>query len=745
MTLTTERALGPAESAAQRRTASEFPVLGMTCANCVGRVERALRAVPGVEEARVNLATERATVDYDPTRTGTAALVAAVERAGYQVPAPRAEPAERARALAEAERASEHQQRRDLLIAASCTVPLLVLAMSHGWVSVPGARWLQLALATPVLFGPGRRFVQRAWSALRARTADMNTLVSLGAISAYAYSLGALLTSARQASSMHHASEPPLYFEAGAAIVTFVLGGKLLEGRARRRLSDAVRGLGALLPGDATRVDGTRVALRALRPGDRLLVRPGERVPADGVIEQGQSALDESMLTGESAPADKGPGDPLTGGTLNQSGSLTMRVLAVGSDTTLARIVEAVEQAQGSRAPIALLADRISAWFVPVVLGISLLTFGIWLGVDGLAVAFERAIAVLVIACPCALGLATPAAVAVGTSRGAELGVLIKGGTALEAASKLDTLLFDKTGTLTAGKPSLSKVIALPGHDEATLLAQVAAVEHHSEHPFARAIVQAAGPHPEASDFRSQPGAGASARVNGALVEVGTARWLRVDTSPLEAQAAELARVGNTPSFVAVDGRLAGLVAVADTVLPEAKRVLADMHGYTLVMLSGDREATAQAVASELGIREVYAQRTPQDKAALVNELRAQGKHVAMVGDGINDAPALAAADVGIAIGHGTDVALASADIALLGDGIANLPRALALCRATLHTIRQNLFWAFVYNLVGIPLAAGALYPLTGWLLSPVFASLAMSMSSVSVLANSLRLRSWKP
>jgi Cu+-exporting ATPase len=691
---------------------SEFPVLGMTCANCVGRVERALSAVPGVGNARVNLATQRASVDFDPQRTHPSALTAAVQRAGYQVP--RALPAERARVLAEAERKLEQALRRDLIVAASCTLPLLVLAMSHG--AIPHPRWLQLALATPVLLGPGRYFLRHAWAAARARSADMNTLVSLGALAAYGYSLVALLT---------HGHE--LYFEAGAAIVTFVLAGKLLEARARRRLSAAVRGLDALLPKHATRADGSQVELAALQVDDVLLVRPGERVPADGVIEEGRSALDESMLTGESLPRDRGPGEQVVGGTVNQSGALTVRVTSVGEQTTLARIVEAVEQAQGSRAPIAALADRVSAWFVPTVLALALLTFAGWAAFD-LAVAFERAIAVLVIACPCALGLATPAAVAVGTARGASLGVLIKGGSALEAAASLDTLLFDKTGTLTAGKPVLTKVVG-------DVLRLAAAVEQHSEHPIAKAIVAAASkPLPVPSSFEAQAGAGATAIVEGKRVAIGSARYIGSEPS---AEAQALARQGNMIAYVSIDGVPSGFLALADPVLPEAKVILAALPQHK-IMVSGDLEATATTVARELNIASVYAERTPTQKAELVQKLRAEGKRVAMIGDGINDAPALAAADVGIAVGHGTDVAMASADIALLGQGIANLPAALALARATMRTIRQNLFWAFLYNLIGIPLAAGVFHPFA---LSPIFASLAMSLSSVSVLANSLRLR----
>ena len=554
---------------------------------------------------------------------------------------------------------------------------------------------------------------------------------------------------------MHGA--PHLYFEAAAAIITFVLLGKLLETRARRRLSDAVRGLVALVPLTARRLRGDReedVPVEALAVDDLVTVRPGERIAIDGAIVEGQSAVDESMLTGESVPVDKGPDDAVFGGTQNHSGALVVRVTRVGGDTALARIVEAVEQAQGSRAPIARLADRVSAVFVPIVLAIATLAFATWLAfdlsADGLATALERFVAVLVIACPCALGLATPAAVAVGTGRGAELGVLIKGGAALEAASRVDTVLLDKTGTVTEGRPRLTDLLDVSGRGEHELLALVAAAERASEHPIAAAIVDGARDRglvlAQPTAFVMQPGLGLEARVGATLVRVGTRAWLAaagVDASPLEPDAERLARGGRTPSFVAVDGALAGLVAVADRPTPAARTVVASLRaaGLEVAMVTGDRRATAEAIALELGIERVFAEVRPEDKARIVADERARGRVVAMVGDGVNDAPALAAADVGIAIGTGTDIAVATADVALLRDGIAGLPRALGLARATLRTIRQNLFWAFVYNVVGIPLAAGVLYPATGWLLSPIVASAAMSLSSVSVLANSLRLR----
>ncbi|MCU0686853.1 MAG: copper-translocating P-type ATPase [Polyangiaceae bacterium] len=743
--------------------------------------------------------------------------------------------------------------------------------MSHG--ALPGAdgtagRWAQFALASAVVFGPARRFFVLAYRGLRHRVADMNALVALGSGSAWIYSSAALVApwlfphgasfseaghGAAGLAPAAHGLAPHLYFEAAAVTPAFVLVGKLLESRARGRLSDAVRGLVALRPKLARRLRGSveeEVAADDLAPGDRVVVRPGERVATDGEIESGTSSIDESMLTGESLPADKAPGSLVFGGTLNGAGAFTFRATKVGADTALARIVEAVERAQGSRAPVARLADLVSARFVPVVLAVALATLTLWLIVDpsasGLAHALERFVAVLVIACPCALGLATPAAVAVGAGRGAELGILFKGGEALEAASRVDLVLLDKTGTLTAGEPSLTDVITPPTevggskrplsekaatrHDaqspalvgawlplrtnvpegarphrgasfesrfigsslpptsvggtpdaekklppltdaENELLALAASAEAPSEHPLARAVVEGARSRglalSPAREFRAEAGAGIEALVGAERVLVGTASWLEragVDPSPLEPEAERLASLGRTPFFVArfaaeprvnaapllsaephltAEPRLAGLVAVADRPADGARAVIATLlgMGLELAMATGDRERTARAIAAELGLERVHAGLTPLAKAALVAEARAAGRTVAMVGDGINDAPALAAAHVGIAAGHSADVAIAAADVALLRGGIASLPRALGLARATLKTIRQNLFWAFVYNVVGIPLAAGLLYPFTGWQLSPLVASAAMSLSSVSVLANSLRLR----
>ncbi|AUX48220.1 carbonate dehydratase [Sorangium cellulosum] len=749
-------------------------VEGMTCAACVRRIERALLATGGVSDAKVNLVTRTATVTFDPTAASPGALVAAIERAGYNVPegsaapgsaAPgsAAAPADRSRA---AEQSLDGERRvllRDFALALALSVPLLALGMSHG--RIPGAdgplgRLVQLALATAVIVGPGRRFFRLAWAALRHRAADMNTLVALGTGAAWAYSAVAVVAP-ELFPHAEHGVRPHVYFEAVGAIVSFVLLGKLLETRARKRLADAVRGLVALQPKTARRLRGgleEEIPAAELAPGDLVHVRPGERMPSDGEVVSGASAVDESMLTGEGLPVDKGAGAPVFGGTFNQSGQLTVRITKTGADTALARIVEAVEQAQGSKAPIARLADTVSGVFVPVVLGIAAVAFVAWVIVDpsasGLAAAVERFVAVLVIACPCALGLATPAAVAVGTGRGAELGVLVKGGAALEAASRVDTVFVDKTGTLTAGRPQLAAVEALPGVPEEELLRLVGSAELGSEHPVAKALVEGARarglPLSAPEDFRAEAGRGVAARVAGRQVHLGTARYLAelgIDAAPLEELAQGLAGRGNTPSFVAVDGRLAGLVAVADLPTPEAREAVAALRrlGVHVAMATGDREATARAVARQLGIDEVFAEVRPEDKARLVREARERGRVVAMVGDGINDAPALAGAHVGIAVASGADIAVAAADVALLRGGIAALPTALGLARATLRTIRQNLFWAFFYNVIGVPIAAGALYPLTGWQLSPVLAGAAMSLSSVSVLLSSLRLRRFHP
>lgn len=739
----------------------ELGVIGMTCAACVRRVDKALRAVDGVRDSNVNLVTHRATVTVAAGAASVDALAAAIEKAGYE--AVRDEGGKdgdaQAEAIEDAEDREHRSLRRGFVVAAALTVPLLVVAMSHGlmaWTETTFGRWLQFALATPVVLGPGRRFFRLAWTAAKHRAADMNTLVAIGTSAAWIYSTVALVAPGLFPHAAH-GRVPHLYFEAAAAVLTFVLLGKTLETRARKRLADAVRGLVALQPKTAHRLRGgieEDVPIASLAKDDLVVVRPGERIPADGEVVRGTSAVDESMLTGESLPVDKAPGDEVYGGTLNQSGALTVLVSTAGKGSALARIVEAVEQAQGSKAPIARLADTVSGIFVPIVLALAVITLVAWTLVDptadGFAAAVERFVAVLVIACPCALGLATPAAVAVGTGRGAELGILVKGGAALEAASRVNRVLLDKTGTLTTGKPTLTDVVDRSGLGEDELLALVASAERISEHPVARAVVEGATSRGltlhEVDDFRSVAGHGIEARAGERLVRVGTSDWLHdggVDTTPLEDAAERLATRGRTPFFVGLDRVLAGLVAVADPASFHARAALSELRamGIDVAMVTGDRARTARAIGRELGIEDVIAEVKPEDKARVVHEQREKGYVVAMVGDGINDAPALAGAHVGIAIGHGADVAVAAADVALMRGGIGGLATALRLGRATLRTIRQNLFWAFVYNVIGIPLAAGLLYPWTGWQLSPVLASAAMSLSSVPVLTNSLRLR----
>jgi P-type Cu+ transporter len=755
----------PAPAHAPAPTSSvDLPVLGMTCAACVRRVEKAIAAVPGVSRADVNLPLSRAHIELDPARTSPAAAVAAIRDAGYEVPADALDPARApdhaARVAAVAEEHAGDALRRDAAVAAALTLPLLAIGMSHGALLAGAAGgYVQAALGTAVVVGPGRRFFRLAWQALRHRATDMNTLVALGTGAAWGYSIAALV--AWQLAPAHHRGHlPSLYFEAAASIVMFLTLGKLLEARARKRLADAVRGLVALEPPVAHRLDGEResdVVVAALVPGDVVVVRPGERLPADGTVIAGSSAVDESMLTGESLPIEKAEGAPAYAGTLNATGALTVRVARAGAGTALARIARAVEDAQADKAPIARTADRVSAVFVPVVLGVAALAFVAWFvadpTADGAVTALARMVAVLVIACPCALGLATPAAIAVATGRGAELGVLYKGGATVEAAAHVDTVLLDKTGTLTANRPALVAIDPQPATTPEELYAAAATAEHASEHPIGRAIVEGVRARgievrrPER--FAATAGQGVEAVADGVTIRAGSRDFLvaaGIDPAPADADAERRAQGGASVVYVAIGSRLAGVVAVADPPAPHAAASVAALRalGVDVVMVTGDRAGAARAVAAAVGITRVHAGVRPNEKARLVADERAKGRRVAMVGDGINDAPALAAADLGVAMGSGTEIAAATADVTLLSGGVAALPRALGLARAALRTIRQNLFWAFAYNVVGIPIAAGALYPITGWLLSPVIAGAAMSLSSVSVLVNSLRLRRWR-
>ena len=737
-----------------------LPIVGMTCASCVNRIERFLDRADGVMEASVNLATERATVRFDPSRIDRAGIVTAIQASGYEVGRDHS-----AALTSEARDDGEPvPAQRQLLIGALAAlgVGLTMMAImfapgGSAWPALDVNRWF-LVPATIVQFVLGGRFLAAAARAARHRDATMDTLVAIGTLAAYGYSVFVtLLPDVVMAAGLGHET----YFDSAAVIIGLVLFGRWLEARAKSQAAGAVGALLRLRPDTARvlREGGEReVPIDEVVIGDLLRVRPGDRVPVDGVLIEGSSAVDESMLTGESMPVDKAPGDRAIGATVNASGSFVMRAERVGRDTTLAQIVALVERAQGSKPPIQRLADRVTGWFVPAVLAIAALTFAAWLLVGPepkLTFALTSAIAVLIIACPCAMGLATPTAIMVGTGKGAENGILVRDGAALEHAQRITTIVLDKTGTLTRGEPRVTLVRAVDAADEGELLRVAGAAERGSEHPLAEAIVRhadAAGPERlEASAFEASPGQGVRATVEGSSVLVGTDRFLRaqgVDTSAVDNAAVEVAEAGASPVLVARDGTVIGIIGVADTVKPSAADAVRRLHraGLDVWMITGDRRATAQAVASQVGIADdrVMAEALPGEKAEAVTRLQAGGEQVAMVGDGINDAPALAAADLGIAIGTGADVALEASDVTLIGDDLAGVPTAMGLSRATMRTIRQNLAWAFGYNVLLIPVAAGVLFPVAGVMLSPALAAGAMALSSVSVVANSLRLRAFR-
>jgi len=738
----------------------DIAIDGMTCASCVGRVERALQAVPGVSAASVNLATESARVDG---LAGPDALLAAIRRAGYEARMAGGTGAASAATLRAADRARDADQLlRDVLLAAALTLPVFVLEMGghiipavHHWIMAnigQGTSWLvQFLLTTLLLAGPGRRFFVKGIPALLRGEPDMSSLVALGSGAAWTYSTLATLLP-----DLFPAGRAAVYFEAAAMIVTLVLLGRLLEARARGQASQAIERLVRLQPAVAhlRRKDGVvDVPLSDLRPGDILEIRPGESLPVDGVVTSGESWVDEAMVTGEPLPAARHPGDRVIGGTVNQTGALVIQATEVGADTLLSRIIRTVEAAQGGKLPVQALVDKVTLWFVPAVLVVALVTFGVWLASGaGLAMALVNAVAVLIIACPCAMGLATPVSILVGTGRAAELGVLFRKGEALQALEGVRIVAFDKTGTLTEGKPHLASFHAAPGQDRDTLLRLIAAAEAPSEHPIARAIVAAVDVTdlPPAEGFLARPGYGISARVEGVEIAVGAAREMAtrgIDTAAFADLATTLALRGESPVFAARDGKLVALLSVADRIRPTTPAALAILRaqGLRLAMISGDDARTARAVAADLGLDldEVEAEVTPDGKVAVLTRLQAAGK-LAFVGDGINDAPALAAADVGIAMGAGTDVAIEAADVVLVASQLTALPQAIGLSRATMANIRQNLFWAFAYNAALIPVAAGALYPGFGILLSPVLAAGAMAMSSVFVLMNALRLRQFR-
>jgi P-type Cu+ transporter len=716
----------------------DLPVSGMSCASCARTIEKQLAATPGVVNASVNFATATAAIDFDPRRAQPRKLAGVIEQLGYQVPAAQ----EDMQAIEEKE---YRGLRRRFWVAALFGAPVAILGMAHGALPVP--HWVQLLLATPVALYSGAPFYIGAWTALRHWAANMNTLITLGAGSAFLYSTVITL------SGIHS----PVYFEAAATIIALILLGRLLEARAKGRASAAIRRLIGLEPATARVVRNlleSDIPLSAVVVGDVVVVRPGEKIPVDGVVIEGESDVDESMLTGESLPVAKFAGAQVFGGTINRTGGFRFEARRVGKETALQQIVAQVQKAQGSRPPIARLADVISGYFTIGVLIIAAITFLVWFLVSPpetrLTMALVNFVSVLIIACPCAMGLATPTAVLVGTGRGAEMGILIRNGEALETAQSIDTVVLDKTGTITRGAPEVTEVHPLNGYSEQNLLRLAASAERYSEHPLAAAILRRARIRgiavEESRGFRATAGNGVFARIHDHAVLVGSPKFLRDRQVELESAQSTLERVadaGATPVLVSADGFLAGVIAVADSIKPDSAATVRHLRelGLDVWMITGDNRRSAEAIARQAGIDSVMWEVPPEGKASAIRILQDRGRRVAMVGDGINDAPALAQANLGIAIGTGADVAIEASDITLIRGELAGVERALTLSRKTMRTIRQNLFWAFAYNALGIPVAAGALYPFIGWLLSPVLASAAMALSSVSVVSNSLRLR----
>jgi Cu+-exporting ATPase len=744
----------------------DLQVGGMTCASCVGRVERALRKVPGVQDAVVNLATERASVQLQGGVT-VGALIAAIEKAGYEAQ-PVAHSVGAAGEDATTERQAQEREslKRSLIFATVFALPVFLLEMGghmvpafHHWIAgsigTQNSWYLQCALTAVVLFGPGRRFFEKGVPALLRAAPDMNSLVAVGTSAAFAYSVVATFVP-----QWLPAGTVNVYFEAAAVIVALILLGRFLEARAKGNTSEAIRRLVQLQAKTARVRKGGQVQevdIAQVRAGDLIEVRPGERIPVDGEVVEGRSFVDESMISGEPVPVEKAEGAEVVGGTVNQNGALAFRATKVGADTLLAQIIRMVEQAQGSKLPIQALVDKITMWFVPAVMAAALLTFVIWLvwGPDpALSFALVNAVAVLIIACPCAMGLATPTSIMVGTGRAAQMGVLLRKGEALQQLKDARVVAVDKTGTLTRGRPELTDLVLADGFERGAVLAQVAAVEDRSEHPIARAIVDAAKAEgleiPAISDFASVTGFGVRAVVLGDQVEIGADRFMRelgLSVDGFAAEAERLGSEGKTPLYAAIGGRVAAMIAVADPIKATSKPAIDALHalGLTVAMITGDNRHTAEAIARQLGIDEVVAEVLPGGKVESVKRLKAEHGTLAYVGDGINDAPALAEADVGIAIGTGTDIAIEAADVVLMSGDLSGVPNAIALSKATMKNIGENLFWAFAYNVALIPVAAGLLYPFNGMLLSPVFAAGAMALSSVFVLSNALRLKRFKP
>ncbi|NNA87870.1 heavy metal translocating P-type ATPase [Pseudomonas gessardii] len=747
---------------AVREETLELAIEGMTCASCVGRVEKALKKVAGVLEANVNLATERARVRYLAGMVAAADLEAAIKQAGYSArrlssETPGADDPDSDRREREA-----RGLRWSLLIAALLTLPVFILEMGshlipvmHHWVMEnigQQTNWyIQFGLATLVLFGPGLRFFHKGVPALLRGAPDMNSLVSVGTAAAYGYSVVATFVP-----KVLPPGTANVYFEAAVVIVTLILLGRTLEARAKGKTSQAIKRLVGLQAKTArVERDGKtlEVALDEVTTGDIVFVRPGEKVPVDGEVIEGSSYVDESMISGEPVPVSKGVGSEVVGGTINKTGAFSFRVTKIGANTVLAQIIRLVEEAQGSKLPIQALVDKVTMWFVPAVMVAATLTFLAWLvfGPEpALTFALVNAVAVLIIACPCAMGLATPTSIMVGTGRAAELGVLFRKGEALQALRDVTVVAVDKTGTLTKGRPELTDLITAEGFEYDEVLALVAAVETRSEHPIAEAIVAAAEQRElkvaPVERFDATPGFGVSATVTGRTVAVGADRFmtqLGLDVSSFLPTAKRLGEQGKSPLYAAIDGRLAAVIAVADPIKESTPEAIKALHalGLKVAMITGDNAATAAAIAKQLGIDEVAAEVLPDGKVAALKKFRSEGARVAFVGDGINDAPALAEADVGLAIGTGTDVAIEAADVVLMSGDLRGVPNAIALSQATIRNIKQNLFWAFAYNALLIPVAAGVLYPVNGSLLSPIFAAAAMALSSVFVLGNALRLK----
>jgi Cu+-exporting ATPase len=738
---------------------------GMSCAACASNIESAIRAVPGVVECNVNFGAEQAALQYNPRQTSIEAIQRAVVEAGYA--AYSLQDQDMITGEDDAEQVTRQAESRTLirkiivggvisLILITGSLPMMTgleLSFIPTWLH---NSWLQLILTAPVQFWCGYRFYVGAWKAFKRHAATMDTLIALGTSAAYFYSLFATVF---PNFFLNQGLMPEVYYEIAAVVITLILLGQWFENRARGQTSEAIRKLMGLQARDARVIRNGQeidIPIQEVQIGDTILVRPGEKIPVDGEIISGSSTIDEAMVTGESIPVKKEPGDEVIGATINKTGSFKFKATRVGKDTVLAQIVKLVQDAQGSKAPIQKLADKVTGWFVPVVIAIAIITFVLWFVVMGnLSLALITTVGVLIIACPCALGLATPTSVMVGTGKGAENGILIKGAASLELAHKIQTIVLDKTGTITQGKPTVTNYATVKGvadGAELELLSLTAAVERNSEHPLAEAVVRYAQSQNidvlEVIDFQAIAGSGVQGIVSDRLVKIGTQRWmseLGIEITALQSQKDTWEAEGKTVILIAVDGQLEGVIAIADAIKPTSSAAIRALRklGLEVVMLTGDNQKTAEAIAREVGIVRIEAEVRPEQKVAKVKALQQEGKIVAMVGDGINDAPALAQADVGIAIGTGTDVAIAASDITLISGELQGIVTAIKLSKATMNNIRQNLFFAFVYNVLGIPIAAGVLFPFFGWLLNPIIAGGAMAFSSVSVVTNALRLRNF--